>query len=39
MCGICGFTDFNNSLDRQDYKKIIDEMSNQIIHRGPDRGD
>lgn len=38
MCGICGFTDFNNSLDHLDFKRIINEMSNQIIHRGPDSG-
>ncbi|NMB57384.1 asparagine synthase (glutamine-hydrolyzing) [Candidatus Beckwithbacteria bacterium] len=35
MCGITGFANFNNqSPDR----KIIQDMTNAIIHRGPDDG-
>ena len=31
MCGFCGFTG-----ETQDNKKIISDMTNKIIHRGPD---
>ena len=38
MCGIAGF--FNASLDftekSQLYGKVLEEMKNSIVHRGPD---
>lgn len=37
MCGICGFKDFDKTTNN--YKKIINKMSDQIIHRGPDSSD
>ena len=33
MCGFCGFSD---KLKMSDKKKIIKDMSDRIIHRGPD---
>ena len=38
MCGIAGF--FNASFDfmesRQLYEKVLEDMKNSIVHRGPD---
>ena len=31
---MCGFTGFTGKIDKQ--KKIIKNMNNTIIHRGPD---
>ena len=33
MCGFCGFSDKRSINDK---KKIIKDMSDRIIHRGPD---
>ena len=33
MCGFCGFSDKRSVNDK---KKIIKDMSDRIIHRGPD---
>ena len=33
MCGFCGFVD---RLDQKDKNKIIKDMADRIIHRGPD---
>lgn len=34
MCGICGIVPLGNS--NFDFKSIVDHMSDQMIHRGPD---
>ncbi|MBW5802254.1 asparagine synthase (glutamine-hydrolyzing) [Coxiella endosymbiont of Ornithodoros amblus] len=36
MCGIAGFWDFRQSWKKEQYKKIVAKMANQIISRGPD---
>ena len=36
MCGICGFVDITNRYDQLNRQKIISEMTNTLIHRGPD---
>ena len=35
MCGFAGIISKSN-LDKKESKKIIQNMTNQIIHRGPD---
>lgn len=35
MCGITGFIDFNHRSN----EKILSEMTNTLVHRGPDSGD
>ena len=35
MCGICGFIDFNNNLNKQN----LIAMTNTLSHRGPDNSD
>ncbi|MBT6329371.1 MAG: asparagine synthase (glutamine-hydrolyzing) [Kordiimonadaceae bacterium] len=34
MCGICGFVDLNNELGEPE--EILENMTGQIVHRGPD---
>ena len=36
MCGICGFVDITNRYDQLNRQRIISEMTNTLIHRGPD---
>ena len=36
MCGICGFVDLSNRYDQLNRHRIISEMTNTLIHRGPD---
>ena len=36
MCGICGFVDITNLKDKLHRHRIISEMTNTLIHRGPD---
>jgi len=36
MCGICGFVDIANLKDKLHRQRIISEMTNTLIHRGPD---
>ena len=36
MCGICGFVDLSNRYDQLKRQRIISEMTNTLIHRGPD---
>lgn len=38
MCGLCGFKDFNQAVNRSRYEEIINVMMNEINHRGPDSG-
>jgi asparagine synthase (glutamine-hydrolysing) len=36
MCGICGFFEMNHHNDKLYRQKTISEMTNTLIHRGPD---
>lgn len=36
MCGICGFVDLSNHYDSLSRQRIISEMTNTLVHRGPD---
>jgi asparagine synthase (glutamine-hydrolysing) len=36
MCGICGFVDLSNRYNHLNRQRIISEMTNTLIHRGPD---
>jgi len=36
MCGICGFVDLSNNYDSLSRQIIISEMTDTLIHRGPD---
>ena len=36
MCGICGFVDLSNHYNHLNRQRIISEMTNTLIHRGPD---
>lgn len=38
MCGICGFVKFDKRVSGED-KRIIENMNNKLIHRGPDAQD
>jgi asparagine synthase (glutamine-hydrolysing) len=35
MCGICGFVKFDKRVTADD-KRVIENMNNKLIHRGPD---
>jgi asparagine synthase (glutamine-hydrolysing) len=36
MCGICGFTDYNEQLDITEKSNIVNIMIEKLNHRGPD---
>ena len=36
MCGICGFVDITNRYNVKSREKIISEMTDTLVHRGPD---
>ncbi|MEW7293172.1 asparagine synthase (glutamine-hydrolyzing) [Aquimarina sp. 2304DJ70-9] len=38
MCGICGFLKFDSGVSGED-NRIIENMNNKLIHRGPDAQD
>lgn len=39
MCGITGFRDFKQSMGADALRRIGTNMSNTLVHRGPDGGD
>ena len=36
MCGIVGFTNFNENMNREESQKIINNMNEKLYKRGPD---
>ena len=36
MCGIVGFTNFNENISREESRNIIDNMNKKLYKRGPD---
>ncbi|MBN1981412.1 MAG: asparagine synthase (glutamine-hydrolyzing) [Chitinivibrionales bacterium] len=38
MCGICGFVVSDTTANQLDYEAVLQAMTNQLLHRGPDQG-